>query len=385
MPQRLSQGIQDIQVEGLVQEADRCVNAVALSIIPSVRFRDDDQHDQESPNSPTSPVSSSEPHPQPSTSTLSGGNAESNPPVMQPVRRRKGQPPAETPPANTSSEYPYVPPYQPQPSQGTSSSSQPLPSESLQQPSSTSTLHGGNGTNLQPVRTDHSSFSLQLPAEPLLEPPSPTSTLHGSNESSFQPTKPFCKRKGQHPETTVSPVNSSEYIPPYQPQPSQGTVHSSSQSSPSSQQPGVNDSEGTMNGCAVHRGNTVRRNNTTPSSRHPPSPVNTRQPTSSKSRYHSQDQDPPPSSHGHHPIGDDPSLTGTSHLTPNRFNEWSQPSQDSSGDALYGDEPPPSFHDALLAPVVVGSRSEISLPSTTVNHFLVRRHATEVRPSRGMV
>jgi hypothetical protein len=216
-----------------------------------------------------------------------------------------------------------------------------------------------------------------LPSEPQLEPPSPTSTLHGSNESDSLPTKPFRKRKGHDPEMTVSPVNSSEYVPPYQPQPSQGTVHSSSsQSLPSSKQPGVN--EGAVNGCAIHRGNTVHRNNTT--SRLPTSPVNTRQPTSSKSRYHSQD----PSSRGRHPIGDDPSLTGTSQSTPNRFNEWSQSSEDSSGDAIYGDEPPPSFHDALLAPVV-GSRSEISLPSTTVNHFLVR-HATEVvRPARGMV
>ena len=163
MQQHLFQGIQDIQVEGLVQEADRCINAVALSIIPSVRFRDDDQHNQESPNSPTSPVSSSEPHPQPSTSTLSGSNAKSNPPDMQHVH--------------------------------------------------------GTRANLQSVRTVHSSFSQQLPSEPLLEPPSPTSTLHGSYESNSQPSKPFRKCKGHHPETTVSPVNLSEYIAPYQPQP----------------------------------------------------------------------------------------------------------------------------------------------------------------------
>ena len=151
-------------------------------------------------------------------------------------------------------------------------------------------------------------------------------------------------------------------------------VHSSStQSLPSSQQPGVN--EGAVNGCVVHRSNTVHRNNTT--SRLPISSANTRQPqaeptsSSSKSRYRSQD---PPSSGGRRPIGDDPSSAATSHLTSttssNRFNEWSQSSEDSSGHALYGDDPPPSFHDALLAPVV-GSRSEISL-SSTVGQFSVR-------------
>ena len=135
----------------------------------------------------------------------------------------------------------------------------------------------------------------------------------------------------------------------------------------------------TRNGsnCAVHRGNSVHRKNT---SRHSPSSLNTRQPTassSSKARY--QLQDPPSgssSSHVHHPTGsnhNNPSSAGTSsHLTPNRYNEWSQTSEDAAqaGDALYGDEPPPSFHDALLAPVV-GSRSEISLASS-VGHFLIR-------------
>ena len=55
-----------------------------------------------------------------------------------------------------------------------------------------------------------------------------------------------------------------------------------------------------------------------------------------------------------------------------RYNEWSQTSEDAAqaDDALYGDEPPPSFHDALLAPVV-GSRSEISLAGS-VGHFLFR-------------
>ena len=123
----------------------------------------------------------------------------------------------------------------------------------------------------------------------------------------------------------------------------------------------------TRNGssCAVHRNNT--------SSRPLASPVNTRQPTtssSSKARY--QLQDPPPSSRasGCHPAGNNLSSAGTSHLTPNRYNEWSQPSEDATGDALYGDEPPPSFHDALLAPVV-GPRSEISLASS-VGRFLIR-------------
>ena len=141
----------------------------------------------------------------------------------------------------------------------------------------------------------------------------------------------------------------------------------------------------TRNGsnCAVHRGNTtVHRSNTSPSSRHPPSSLNTRHPTtgsSSKARY--QLQDPPSgssSSRVHHPTGsnhNNPSSAGTSsHLTPNRYNEWSQTSEDAArvGDALYGDEPPPSFHDALLAPVVAsGSRSEISLASS-VGHFLIR-------------
>ena len=136
----------------------------------------------------------------------------------------------------------------------------------------------------------------------------------------------------------------------------------------------------TRNGsnCAVHRGNSVHRKNT--SSRHSPSSLNTRQPTtgsSSKARY--QLQDPPSgssSSRVHHPTGNNnnPSSAGTSsHLTPNRYNEWSQTSEDAAraGDALYGDEPPPSFHDALLAPVV-GSRSEISLASSVGHFFLIR-------------
>ena len=55
-----------------------------------------------------------------------------------------------------------------------------------------------------------------------------------------------------------------------------------------------------------------------------------------------------------------------------RYNEWSQTFEDAAqaDDALYGDEPPPSFHDALLAPVV-GSRSEISLAGS-VGQFLFR-------------
>ena len=261
----------DSQVEGLVQEADRYVNAVALSIIPSTRFLERDQHNRESPNTPTTPVSSSEPQqPLPSTSTLPPGNVESNPPAMQPARRRKGQPP-ETPvsPVNPSSE--YVPPYQPQLSQGTSSSSQTLPSESQQQPSSTSTLRGGNEleTNPQPIRRRkghspetpvspvnssseyppyvppyrpqpsqgivHSSSSQTLPSEPQHQPPSPTSTLRGSNESNPQAapqaTQSTRRRKGPPPEMPVSPVNSSsehpQYAPHYQPQPSQRTVMSS--------------------------------------------------------------------------------------------------------------------------------------------------------------
>ena len=121
--------------------------------------------------------------------------------------------------------------------------------------------------------------------------------------------------------------------------------------------------------CAVHWGNTVYRHNT--SSRPLTSPVNTRRPTtssSSKARY--QLQDPPPSSHGRHPTGNNSSSAGTPHLTPNRYNEWSQPYEDATADALYGDESPPSFHDASLAPAV-GSRSEISLGSG-VGHFLIR-------------
>ena len=176
----------------------------------------------------------------------------------------------------------------------------------------------------------------------------------------------------------VSSVNSSsEYPQPYQPQPYQGTVHSpSSHPLPSSQQPGVNEGAagGTRNGssCAVHRGNNVHRNNTTGSSRPPTSPVNTRQPTtssSSKARYQLQ-ASPSSRASGCHPTGNNSSSAGTSHLTPNRYNEWSQPSEDATGDALYGDEPPPSFHDALLAPVV-GPRSEISLASS-VGRFLIR-------------
>ena len=107
-----------------------------------------------------------------------------------------------------------------------------------------------------------------------------------------------------------------------------------------------------------------------------PHPQSTRdnlqlQPTtssSSKARY--QLQDPPPSSHGHHPTGNNSSSAGTPHLTPNRYNEWSQPYEDATADALYGDESPPSFHDALLAPVI-GSRSDISLASR-VGHFSIR-------------
>ena len=396
----------DSQIEGLVQEADRYVNAVALSIVPSARFFEGEQHNREPPRSPTSPVSSSEPQPQPpSTPTLRNGNAESNPPAMQPVRRRKGLHP-ETPvtPVPSSSEYPYVPAYQQQPSQGTSSSSQTLPSEPQRQPSSTSTTNpqsirrrkghppetpvspANSSTEYsqyvppyQPQPNSSSSSSQPFPSEPQqLQPPSPTSTLRGSIDDNPQATKPIRRRKGHPPETPVPPVNSSteypQYVPPYQPQPSQGTVHSSSsQTLSSSQQPGVN--EGAVNGCALHRGNTVHRNNT--SGRHHTSPANTRQPTtsssSSKSRYHPQD---PPSSGGRLPSGDDPSLAGTSHSTIDRFNEWSQSSEHrhSSGDALYSDEPPPSFHDALLAPVV-GSRSELSLASTTAGHFSIR-HAT---------
>ena len=355
----------DSLVEGLVQEADRRVNAVALSITPSVRFRDRDQHNQESPNSPTGPVSESSSGPQPSTSTLRGGN-DSNPPATQPIRRRKGQPP----------EIPV-------------SSSQSLASEPQQQPSLTTILRGGNESNPQgqpirrrkgyppeipvyPVNSSppyvppyqprpsqgnvHSSSSQSLPSEPQQEPPSPTSTLHGSIESDSEATPPFRRRKGDTHKTPVSAVNSpSEYpphVPPYQPHPSQGTVHSlSSHSLPLSQQPGVN--EGNMNGCAAHGNNT--------SSQLATSPVNMRLPSSSKSRYHLQD---PPSSGGR-PIG----IVGTSHLTHNRFNEWSQSSEDSSRDAFYGDDPPPSFNDALLAPVL-GSRSEISHASTATGNNL---------------
>ena len=459
----------DSQVEGLVQEADRYINAVTLTIIPSVRFPNIDEHNRESPNSPTTLVSSSEPQPPPpSASTLHGGNAESNFPAMQPVRRRDFHPP-ETPisPVNPSSyapPYPQqpsqgissssqifpsgpqqqlsststprgrnetnpqpvrrrkgqppetpvspvnpsAPPYQP-PSQGTSSSSQTLPSGSQQQLSSTSTSRGRNETNSQPVRrrkgqpserpvspvnpsappyqppSQETSSSQTLPSES--EPqqqPSPTSTVRGSLDGNPQATKPVRKRKGHPPEISVPPVNSSseypQYVPPYQPQPSQGTVHSPSSHSllsSQAQQPRVNESAVTRNGssCAVHRGNTVHRHNTS-TSRPPTSSVNTRQPTtpttsSSKARY--QLQDPPPSSgssSSRHPTSNNPSSAGTSHLTPNRYNGWSQPSEDATGDALYGDEPPPSFHDALLAPVV-GSRSEISLASS-VGHFLIR-------------
>ena len=60
----------------------------------------------------------------------------------------------------------------------------------------------------------------------------------------------------------------------------------------------------------------------------------------------------------------------TPHLTPNRYNQWSQLYEDATADVLYGDEPPPSFHVALLAPVI-GSRSDISLASS-VGLFLIR-------------
>ena len=120
-----------------------------------------------------------------------------------------------------------------------------------------------------------------------------------------------------------------------------------------------------MNGCAVHRNNTT--------SRPAPSLVNTCLPSSSKSRgYHLKD---PPSLGGRHHVGDDSPMSEPSHLTPNRFNGWSQSSErsprDSCGDALYSDDPPPSFNDALLARKyvpVVGSRSEGRL-ANTAGHF----------------
>ena len=105
---------------------------------------------------------------------------------MQPVCIRDFHPP-ETPisPVNPS---PYAPPYPQQSSQGTSSSSQALPS-GQEQLSSTSTSRGRNESIPQSIR----------------------------------------RRKGQPPENLVSPVNA--FAPLYQPS-SQGTS-SSSQTLPS--------------------------------------------------------------------------------------------------------------------------------------------------------
>lgn len=204
----------------------------------------------------------------------------------------------------------------------------------------------------------------QLQQQQQQQQPPPTPTLpHSSNESNAQATttQPVRRRKGQPPDTPVSSSSEYPYVPPYQQQqPSQGVIHiSSSLSLPSTtQQPGVNES-----GCAVHRHNTS-------ASRPAPSPVNTRlTPSSSKSKgCHSQD--PPPSSGGRRPIGDESSMAGTSHPTStNRINNGlSQPPENSRGGQIYND-PPPSFDDALRAHAhtyipVVGSRSEVSLANT---------------------
>ena len=271
MPRRFSLS-SGSQVEGLVEEADKCVNAVALSVNPSVGFLDRNQHSR---------------------------TPSSSPPACSHV----------SPPTSRASS-----------------------------------------------------------SEPQQQPP-PISISHGPNESNPQVVQPFRRRKGQPPETPVSTVDpSSEYpphVPLYQQQPSQETDHASSshQPLPSSQQPGVN--EGAVNGCAVHRNATSCRPAT--------SPLNTRLPSSSRSKGNHL-HDPPPSSVGRHHIGDDSPVGGTSHLTPNRFNGWSQPSEgspmNSCGDAVYSDDPPPSFHDALLARTYVpdvGSRSEGLLASTAGN------------------
>ena len=106
---------------------------------------------------------------------------------MQPVRRREFRPTESPVSSQAVNPSPYAPPYQQQPSQGTSSSSRTriLLSEPHQQLSSTSSSRGRSETKPQPIR----------------------------------------RLKGQPPETPVSPVNPSS--PPYQP-PSQG-ISSSSQ------------------------------------------------------------------------------------------------------------------------------------------------------------
>ena len=107
----------DSQAGGLVQEADRYVNAVALTLIPSPNI---DKHNRESPNLPTSLVSSSEPQPPPPSASIL--HAESNPPTIQTVRRREFHPPEIPVSPQSVNPSPYAPPYQQQFFQGISSS-----------------------------------------------------------------------------------------------------------------------------------------------------------------------------------------------------------------------------------------------------------------------
>ena len=110
---------------------------------------------------------------------------------MQPVRRREFHLPETPVSPQTANPSSYAPPYKQHPFQWTSLSSQTLPSE-LQQ---------------------HSS---------------PISTVRGSIDSDGDPhtTKPVRKPKGYPPEMPVSSASSyPQYVPPYQPQPSQGIVH----------------------------------------------------------------------------------------------------------------------------------------------------------------
>lgn len=267
------------RVEGLVEEAYQRVNAVALTVTPSVGFRDRDQHNQKPSNS-TSPVC---PHGSPQTS------------------------------------------------------------------------HG-----------HESSGEPQLP---------PTSALRNFNDSNPQAVNPFPFRSRNDKSRKTSGKSSSgssSHVSPNQ-QLSQGSSSSFSQSVPSFQQFGVNEgavNDTVINICAVHRNNTSSRLATSPVNT---PPVNTPLPSSSKHQL----QDSLPSSIGRQPIGDSSSsasMAGTPYSTPSsRFNGWSQPSEDHSNhqpmdsgdDAMFYNDPPPSFDDALLDDVPVGgSRSEVSLANT---------------------
>lgn len=300
MPQRPTIS-SDSQVEGLVEKANQCVNAIVLSVVPSEGFRDGVRHWQHN-----------------------GASLSFNSPTAS----------SHVSPPPTSREPLSVPQQQPSPTSST------------------------------------------LPVRPSRD----------SNEINLQPVR---RRKGQPPDTPVSPVDSSsEYVPPYEHQPSQGKTVRSSQSSPSTQQqPGVN--EDTVNGCSVHRSNTVTVKRLTKA----PVVNNTSSlPSSSKSKGNHSPQDPSSSSsssgrhshgHSHHPSS---SMAGTSQLTPNRRRfeiDWTPPSEvvtnnspmDSGGDEVYSDEPPPSFNDALLERTYVpGVRqsSEGSHANTAGHHHSTR-------------